>query len=120
MCRSFIPSFLILKVFHFSGIITRFPLLTAIVSAGTFLFIAFIVLASCLLPAIEWRFRSYEHSPEAEVPEKPRRRPRRMLSDIGDWEDKSRKQKAIKRSRSATTPRRSMVLQPRFNSSSRH
>lgn len=103
-----VSSSLSLTRHSFSGIISRFPLLTAVVSAGTFLFISFIVLASCLLPAIEWRFRSREPPPEPEVFDKPRRRPRRMFSDIGDW-DASRRQRAVKRSRSVTTPRHSMV-----------
>ncbi|CAL1695534.1 unnamed protein product [Somion occarium] len=92
------------------GIITRFPLLTALVSSGTFLFISFTVLASCLLPAIEWRFHRDvdEGRTENEVAEKPRRRPRQLKTEPLEWnEQPPRRTKGSRRSRSVATPRRS-------------
>jgi len=92
----------------FRGIITRFPLFTAVISSGIFLFISFIVLASCLLPAIEWRFHSDEPIPDAEISAKPQKRFKRYASESSDWDEKHRKSKSSRRSRSATTPRRSI------------
>lgn len=37
---------------------TRFPVTFAIVSSATFLVISLLVLASCILPTIQWRFPS--------------------------------------------------------------
>jgi hypothetical protein len=38
--------------------VTRFPITFAIVSSATFLVISLLVLAACILPAIQWRFPS--------------------------------------------------------------
>ncbi|KAI0094787.1 putative adipose-regulatory protein-domain-containing protein [Irpex rosettiformis] len=46
------------------GIITRFPLLTALSASGAFFFISFVALASCLLPMIEWRLQGYTEAIE--------------------------------------------------------
>ncbi|KAG1908248.1 uncharacterized protein F5891DRAFT_992243 [Suillus fuscotomentosus] len=40
------------------GLVTRFPATFAIVSSATFLVISLLVLASCILPTIQWRFPS--------------------------------------------------------------
>jgi uncharacterized membrane protein len=40
------------------GLVTRFPITFAIVSSATFLVISLLVLAACILPAIQWRFPS--------------------------------------------------------------
>ncbi|KAG2075060.1 hypothetical protein BDR04DRAFT_1091887 [Suillus decipiens] len=42
------------------GLVTRFPVTFAIVSSITFLVISLLVLAACILPAIQWRFSSDE------------------------------------------------------------
>jgi len=91
----------------FRGLITRFPLLTATVSTGAFLFISFIILASCILPAVEWRLHSEPDTSDAETYMKPRRRPRggpNQSTDGSDWS--AQKPRVQKRSRSANTPRR--------------
>ncbi|KAI0697121.1 putative adipose-regulatory protein-domain-containing protein [Cytidiella melzeri] len=41
------------------GLATRFPLLTALIASGSFFFISFVMLASCLLPMIEWRLQRH-------------------------------------------------------------
>jgi hypothetical protein len=38
--------------------VTRFPVPSAIASSITFLVISLLVLAACILPAIQWRFAS--------------------------------------------------------------
>ncbi|KAH7928494.1 hypothetical protein BV22DRAFT_1192743 [Leucogyrophana mollusca] len=38
------------------GLVTRFPLTFALASSATFLVISLLVLAACILPAIQWRF----------------------------------------------------------------
>ncbi|KAL6302157.1 hypothetical protein BKA93DRAFT_737358 [Sparassis latifolia] len=89
------------------GLINRFPLVSALSAGGTFFFISFIILASCLIPAIEWRYRD-DTIIASDIQEKSRRRARRRLS-AGDLDDKSpRSSKTPKRSRSVTT-RRPMV-----------
>ncbi|KZT72782.1 hypothetical protein DAEQUDRAFT_663249 [Daedalea quercina L-15889] len=45
----------------FRGLISRFPVFTAVVASCTFLFLSFVVLAACLLPALELRFDSDPH-----------------------------------------------------------
>ncbi|OJA16244.1 hypothetical protein AZE42_00072 [Rhizopogon vesiculosus] len=40
------------------GLVTRFPVPSAIVSSATFLVISLLVLAACILPAVQWRFPS--------------------------------------------------------------
>ncbi|EMD42159.1 hypothetical protein CERSUDRAFT_110697 [Gelatoporia subvermispora B] len=88
------------------GLISRFPLISASAAAATFSWISFIVLASCMLPAIEWRFRD-EAPTDDDMPAKPRRKPRRKIS-VGDLSEKSaRRQKQPARSRSAGTRRQS-------------
>ncbi|KAI0932035.1 hypothetical protein AcW1_000724 [Taiwanofungus camphoratus] len=84
------------------GLVSRFPFISAMVAAGTFLFMSFVVLASCLLPALEWRFNN--EPPFREIPVKPRRRPRRRFSaSAADTDEKdARRPKARRRSRSAT------------------
>ncbi|EPT03900.1 hypothetical protein FOMPIDRAFT_127752 [Fomitopsis schrenkii] len=57
------------------GFISRFPLLTSFVAACTFLFLSFVVLAACLLPALELRFDSDPHfnDPPPQRPKRSRR-----------------------------------------------
>ncbi|KAH8099430.1 putative adipose-regulatory protein-domain-containing protein [Cristinia sonorae] len=89
------------------GLITRFPLLTAMVSSGAFLFVSFIILASCILPAIEWRLHSEADVSDSEGYMKPRRRPRKSINQSTDGSEwSSSKPRTPKRSRSVTTPRR--------------
>ncbi|KAK7694793.1 hypothetical protein QCA50_001981 [Cerrena zonata] len=80
------------------GIITRFPLFTAMISSGVFLFISFVILATCLLPAIEWRFHRESNETESDD---DRYTSRPIKSE---WSER-RRGKAPRRSRSATTPR---------------
>jgi len=42
----------------YRGLVTRFPVLSAIVSSATFLAVSLLVLAACILPAVQWRFPS--------------------------------------------------------------
>ncbi|KIP11421.1 hypothetical protein PHLGIDRAFT_474304 [Phlebiopsis gigantea 11061_1 CR5-6] len=58
------------------GLFTRFPLTTSLMAAITFFFISFVILASCVLPAIEWQVQGDAHSNEQVVP--PARRPKRQ------------------------------------------
>ncbi|KAG1825781.1 uncharacterized protein BJ212DRAFT_1316112 [Suillus subaureus] len=48
----------IVKRHGIRGLVTRFPITFAIVSSATFLVISLLVLAACILPAIQWRFPS--------------------------------------------------------------
>ncbi|KAG0693318.1 putative adipose-regulatory protein-domain-containing protein [Suillus ampliporus] len=48
----------IVKRHGIRGLVTRFPLTFAIASSATFLVISLLVLAACILPAIQWRFPS--------------------------------------------------------------
>ncbi|KAG1749847.1 putative adipose-regulatory protein-domain-containing protein [Suillus paluster] len=48
----------IVKRHGIRGLVTRFPVTSAIVSSATFLVISLLVLAACILPAIQWRFPS--------------------------------------------------------------
>ncbi|KAI0788526.1 putative adipose-regulatory protein-domain-containing protein [Abortiporus biennis] len=95
------------------GLITRFPLLTAITSSLIFCFISFIILASCLLPAIEWKFpQDNDEVPETDATlDKPRRRFRHSRETTAESlsEEKGKRRQTVKRSRSATTPRRASV-----------
>ncbi|KAI0348518.1 hypothetical protein BDW22DRAFT_1424674 [Trametopsis cervina] len=87
------------------GILTRFPLITALTAAGTFFFISFVMLASCLLPMIEWQMQGQTESVEPPTPhEKTTRRSRR--------EPSTPRVPRPKRSRSLGTPRLSMASQP--------
>ncbi|KAI0076234.1 hypothetical protein K474DRAFT_1645251 [Panus rudis PR-1116 ss-1] len=99
------------------GLITRFPLLTALISSGTFFFISFIVLASCLLPAIEWRFHR-DHADLQIDNDKPKgrrsprspRSPRPPKSERDEWSDAlASTSSRPRRSQSAGASRRSSV-----------
>ena len=90
--------------------ITRFPMFTALVSSGAFLFVSFVILATCILPAVEWRLHSEVDLSDNESYAKSRRRLRRgnnQSTDGSDWS--AQKPRGQKRSRSATTPRRTSV-----------
>ncbi|KAH9950446.1 hypothetical protein B0H21DRAFT_535360 [Amylocystis lapponica] len=89
------------------GLIGRFPLFFALTAAGTFFFISFIVLAACLLPALEWRFRDNNVPAGDGASDKPRRRPRRRPSA---GEKSPTRLKMPKRSRGATERRSSQIL----------
>ncbi|KAF7800046.1 hypothetical protein EIP86_011289 [Pleurotus ostreatoroseus] len=79
----------------FRGLMTRFPLLTALTASGTFFFVSFIILAACLLSMVE--LRTPEEAPTAEdTAEKTPRVVKREESVP----------RRSRRSRSATVPRR--------------
>lgn len=59
------------------GLLTRFPLVTSMLAAATFFFVSFVVLASCVLPAVEWQFHEEPQPLEPVAYEKPRRMRRR-------------------------------------------
>ncbi|KZT05985.1 uncharacterized protein LAESUDRAFT_654569 [Laetiporus sulphureus 93-53] len=82
------------------GLVARFPLTSAFMAAGTSLFISFIVLASCLLPALELRFNSdpYQDKP----PPRRRRLRRRPSMSAADTDGARHNPKLRKRSRSAS------------------
>ncbi|PSS37586.1 hypothetical protein PHLCEN_2v602 [Hermanssonia centrifuga] len=86
------------------GLFTRFPLVTSVIASGTFLFISFVVLASCLLPMIQWRFPEDTQSTDTELHEKPSRRPKRELDESAPAPRKTR-------SRSLAAPRRTSSQQ---------
>lgn len=69
-CRG-IGTYVILR-----GLFTRFPLLTSLMAAATFFFISFVILASCVLPLIEWQVQDNVPSTEPAPQEKPRRQRR--------------------------------------------
>ncbi|CCM05183.1 uncharacterized protein FIBRA_07392 [Fibroporia radiculosa] len=75
---------------------------------GAFLFISFVILASCLLPALELRFNSDPHLHDS--PPRMRRRPRRRpsTSTLETDEVRARKARAHKRSRSASAAQQRM------------
>ncbi|KAG0696024.1 putative adipose-regulatory protein-domain-containing protein [Suillus ampliporus] len=54
----------IVKRHGIRGLVTRFPLTFAIASSATFLVISLLVLAACILPAIQWRFPSEDEGSE--------------------------------------------------------
>ncbi|KAG2159703.1 putative adipose-regulatory protein-domain-containing protein [Suillus bovinus] len=68
------------------GLVTRFPVTSSIVSSAIFLVISLLVLAACILPAIQWRFPSEDYGsgePTEEVLKERiyrKRRQRRKLS----------------------------------------
>lgn len=68
-------------------------------AASAFLFISFIVVASCLLPAVEWRFHNQLYE-EDRTYDKPVRSSRRRSSGVSIDEKKTR--------RTRVGPRRSM------------
>lgn len=80
----------------YRGLLTRFPLATALSASGTFLFISCLILASCLLPMIELRLPDDSETIEAAQTETPPPAPKRE-------ESSSRRGR---RSRSSTVPRR--------------
>ncbi|TCD62778.1 hypothetical protein EIP91_006422 [Steccherinum ochraceum] len=65
----------------FRGLLTRFPLLTAMASSGAFLFVSFTILASCILPAVEWRLHSVAGDSNNEPYDKPRRQTSRPKAE---------------------------------------
>ncbi|TBU62059.1 hypothetical protein BD310DRAFT_990344 [Dichomitus squalens] len=76
------------------GLISRFPLLSALAASGVFFFILFIGLVACLMPAVEWHYPSEPDEPRQLEPEdKPRRRRR------------SRRPEYIERSESKSRPK---------------
>ncbi|KAI1793958.1 hypothetical protein LXA43DRAFT_971602 [Ganoderma leucocontextum] len=76
------------------GLISHFPLLSALAASGIFFFILFIGLVACLMPAVEWHFPSEPEEPrQLEPEEKPRRRRR------------SRRPEYIERSESKSRPK---------------
>ena len=59
------------------GLISRFPLVSAVAASGVFFFILFVGLVACLMPAVEWHFPSDVEDPlQYELEEKLRRRRR--------------------------------------------
>ncbi|KAJ8594846.1 hypothetical protein M405DRAFT_711184, partial [Rhizopogon salebrosus TDB-379] len=70
------------------GLVTRFPLPSAIVSSATFLVISLLVLAACILPAVQWRFPSDSSTEPVEEDIKERlfrkRRQRRKVSPTSE------------------------------------
>lgn len=76
-------------------------------SSGAFLFVSFIILASCILPAVEWRLHSVAEVSTSEPFEKPKRRPRGSINQSPDGSEWSaQKPRGQRRSQSASTPRR--------------
>ncbi|KAM5531877.1 hypothetical protein V8D89_014431 [Ganoderma adspersum] len=76
------------------GLISHFPLLSALVASGIFFFVLFIGLVACLMPAVEWHFPSEpEESRQLEPEDKARRRRR------------SRRPEYIERSESKSRPK---------------
>ncbi|KAF9229132.1 hypothetical protein BS17DRAFT_689440 [Gyrodon lividus] len=70
------------------GLVSRFPLTFAMASSLAFFVVSSLVLAACVLPAIQWRFSyeetpaesaSYESNPKEERPFRTRRRQRKAL-----------------------------------------
>lgn len=87
------------------GLVARFPIISAIAAACAFLFIGFVVLASCLLPALELRFNSDPHINDP--PPRIRRRPRQRPNPNATTSDEQRTQRSNMRrskSRSVTEP----------------
>ncbi|KIK78990.1 hypothetical protein PAXRUDRAFT_834327 [Paxillus rubicundulus Ve08.2h10] len=71
------------------GLVSRFPLTFAVGSSITFFIVSSLVLAACVLPAIQWRFsddetatdlHSYEGNPKEERPFRTRRRQRKVVA----------------------------------------
>ncbi|PIL31563.1 hypothetical protein GSI_06265 [Ganoderma sinense ZZ0214-1] len=74
------------------GLISHFPLLSALAASGIFFFVLFIGLVACLMPAVEWHFPSEpDESRQLEPEDKPRRRRRsRHPEYVERGESKSR------------------------------
>ena len=84
-----------------SGLLTRFPFLTALAASGVFFCASFVVLASCLLPAIEWRAQGSTEVIDPGEYEKEIRRAKREVST-----PVAARTARPKRSRSLGTPTR--------------
>ncbi|OJT15810.1 hypothetical protein TRAPUB_3916 [Trametes pubescens] len=65
------------------GIVSRFPLASAMVASAVFFLIMFVGMVACLMPAVEWHFPSDVSEPP-KVDEKPRRRRRSRRRTEGD------------------------------------
>ena len=93
-----------------SGFISRFPLLTSLVAACTFLFLSFVVLAACLLPALELRFDSDPHFNDPPPPRPKRSRRHTSIATSSDAPQSPRSPRLHGRNRSGTDPIQSPVF----------
>lgn len=66
------------------GLVSRFPLIFALVASATFFSLSVVVLAACILPAVQWRVSMDETSnvsePKEDRPGRVRKRPRRNVA----------------------------------------
>jgi hypothetical protein len=76
-----------------SGFVSKHPFLAASLSAWTFFIISFATLGLCLAPTVMWRYDESQLEPPPVKTES-----RRLSQDLVD--EKGRKKKSIKRSRS--------------------
>ncbi|PCH33752.1 hypothetical protein WOLCODRAFT_94101 [Wolfiporia cocos MD-104 SS10] len=88
------------------GLIARFPLISALIATLTFMFISFVVLASCLLPGLEMRFDSDPHANDPPPPRRRRPTRPRPSSGVVDTPDErsTRKPKTRRRSSEQGVP----------------
>ncbi|KAI0778594.1 hypothetical protein BD413DRAFT_510336 [Trametes elegans] len=79
------------------GVISRFPLASALVASVVFFFILFVGMIACLMPAVEWH-NTVEDTPKAD--DKLRRRRRSRRRSEGEGEDQKASARSPKRQRS--------------------
>ncbi|KAH9858214.1 hypothetical protein C2E23DRAFT_718742 [Lenzites betulinus] len=75
------------------GIISRFPLASAMVASAVFFLILFVGMVACLMPAVEWHFPSDVNEPP-KVDDRARRRKRSRRRTEGEAGDSKHRTKA--------------------------
>ncbi|KAI8981256.1 hypothetical protein BD414DRAFT_464337 [Trametes punicea] len=78
------------------GLISRFPLASALAASVVFFFILFLGMVACLMPAVEWHFPSDVNEPP-KADDKPRKRRRSRRREEGEAEEEKLKQRASRR-----------------------
>ncbi|KAI0652281.1 hypothetical protein C8Q79DRAFT_997408 [Trametes meyenii] len=88
------------------GIISRFPIASAVVASMVFFLIMFVGMIACLMPAVEWHFGAdiHEPTPGDDRPHRPRRYRRKPEGEGDDYKPSA---KVTKRTRSLGSGSRS-------------
>ncbi|CDO73203.1 hypothetical protein BN946_scf185007.g258 [Trametes cinnabarina] len=82
------------------GLISRFPLVSALAASVVFFFIMFVGMVACLMPAVEWHFPSdSDETPQADDKMRRRRRSRRKTE--GEPDDQKPRTKVLQRTHSS-------------------
>ncbi|KDQ63418.1 hypothetical protein JAAARDRAFT_65471 [Jaapia argillacea MUCL 33604] len=96
------------------GIVTRFPLLSALISSAIFLISSFITFAACLLPAIQWRLHhdteTYEQEQETQVRDRVEREQKKVPVRTVPSAGSSFEEKPLRKKRSGKRSSRSFSV----------